>query len=162
MKGVLIGCPNSLPWPLGRQMTSCPRLVSGRAVRAAALIGVRVSFSRRTGVGTRGTLPGTLLQKQGLLPSWVWSGGGPLGPQEEPRSCSGNFLPALSPSTHRWKAPAGGGWGGGRRLLPFPLVPEPLPHVSAAIPLLCFLHPCFPDCLPAPPGVLRRELITLL
>lgn len=111
MKGVLIGCPNSLPWPLGRQMTSCPHLVSGRAVRAAALIGVRVSFSRRTGVGTRGTLPGTLLQRQGLPPSWVWSGGGPLGPREEPRNCSGNFLPALSPSTQRWKAPAGGDRG---------------------------------------------------
>ena len=41
-----------------------------------------------------------------------------------------------------------GVWG----WLPFPLVPEPLLHISVTISVHCFLHPCFP----APPGGLEK------
>lgn len=83
---------------------------SGRAARATALIEARASVSRSTGVGTRGALTRDPLaeaespwaENRSLLLSWVWSGGGTLGPQEkEPRGYTGNFFPALSPCTHR-------------------------------------------------------------
>lgn len=71
---------------------------------------VRVSISGSTGVATRGAVTQDPLAEAGspwaenrsLLLSRVWSEGGLLGPQkEEPRDCTGNFFPALSPSTHR-------------------------------------------------------------
>ena len=76
-------------------------------------------------MGTRGTLPGTLLQKQGLLPSWVWSGGGLLGPGGGAQK----LLWELSPSTEPLHSQVEGtSWGwGGEGLLPSPWFQSPFP-----------------------------------
>lgn len=137
--------------------------MSGQAAREATILGVRVSFSRSPGVRTGGTLPalwpGTSCRTRGSVgreqrtlfkPRLKWRraslpmGGG------APRLPLDIFLPAQAPpltGERHHKC-----WG----LLPSPLVPEPLPHVSMAIPPHCFPHSCFSDRLLAPPGVLGK------